>query len=173
MKVPNEHTELIYTSASGTPVYAMKDITQISAFRGVSAEKAKRFASLCLTEAELKSLLDKALDGINSKEKPDIAQAVSILHELKFRVSMICEENSLLELSYIYLMIDGEDMNEPSDEYNKKKAKLITEQLDLRGFFLRKALQLVDNFSARPGEDLLTYLEETKNLMTKLNRFLL
>lgn len=169
MKVPNNLTELIHTSMAGTKIYAMKDITQISAFRGVSAEKAKRFASLCLTEAEINTILDKALDGVNKTQ--DIAQAIAILHELKFRVSMICEENSLLELAYIYFMIEGEDVEKPSNEYNKKKVELMENEPDLKGFFLRGALKLVDNFSAKPDVDLLSYLAETKTLMERLNKF--
>jgi hypothetical protein len=169
MKVPNELVEVVYESLAGTKIYAMKDITQISAFRGVSAEKAKRFASLCLTEDELKALLDKAIDGLNKNQ--DIAQMVAILHELKFRVSMICEETSLLELAYIYLMIEGEDVERPSLDFNKKKATLIAEQQDLKGFFLRKALELVNYFSVKQGENLLSYLEETKILITRLSKF--
>ncbi len=165
----NKHVALVFKSILGTKVYAMKDITQISAFRGVSAEKAKRFAGLCLTESELKTLLDEAIDGINKRQ--DITQAIALLHELKFRANMICEENSLLELAYIYLMIEGEDMEKPSDDFNKKKAELITAETDLKGFFLRRALYLMENFSVKPGTDLLSYLEETKNLIQKLSRF--
>jgi aspartokinase len=165
-----EAVTVVYTSLAGTKIFAHKDITQISAFRGVAAEKNKRFASLCLTEDELKHLINTALDGINKKQ--DFAQAISILHELKFRSEMICEENSLLELAYIYLMIEGEDLEKPTQEFNKHKAALVEAELDIKRFFLQRALQLVGHFSQKPGVDLLNYLEETRSLMLKLSRFI-
>lgn len=164
----NPLLELAFTSAAETKIYALKDFRQISAFRGVAAEQAKRIASLCLTKEELTELLDQQMNAFN---KQDFAKATAIGFELKFRASMICEETSLLELAYIYLLIEGEDLEKPSEEINKKKAKLITEQSDLKGFFLRRALQLADNFSQKPGTDLLSYLEETKPLLLKLSKF--
>jgi hypothetical protein len=168
----SENNELLNEVAdfAGVKIYTLKDITKISAARGVSAEKAKRFASLCLTSTEMGQLLDVALEAVNKRQ--DIAQAISIIHELKFRHEMICEENSLLELAYIYLLIDGEDIDVPSNEYNAKKAKLVNERPEIKGFFLQWGLQLVEIFSKKPGVDLLSYLEETKHLMIKLSRHL-
>lgn len=166
----NDQVQVIFVSAKNeTKVYAHKDYTQISAFRGVGAEKAKRFANLCITEEELTKLIDSALDGVNKDR--DFAKAIAILHELKFRVSMICEENSLLDLAYIYLMIEGEDLEKPTQEYNKKKAELVEEEPDLKSFFLQKALSLVDTSSLKQGADLPSYLEEVKKFTIKFQRF--
>lgn len=161
----NPNIEISYTSLTGKiNVYGLKDITRISAFRGVAAEKAKRFAGLNMTETELKKLIDHAINGINQRQ-PDIAKAVAILHEINLRLQMICEENSLLELAYIYCMLEGEDDEEPTQEWNKKKAELAQAHPDIRAFFLRTALELAGNFSAKPGVDLLSYLEEIKGLV--------
>lgn len=164
----NPNVELIFTSEAGTKIFALKDLTQISAFRGVAAEKSKRFAALCLTQDEMTELLQAQADAFNKKEF-NVAAAIGV--EMQFRNKMICEENSLLELVYIYLFIEGEDLDRPTQEYNKKKAALIDAQLDLKGFFLRRALELVDNFSLRQDVDLLNYLEETKTLVLKLSKF--
>lgn len=165
----NDLVQVVFESLKGTKIYAHKNLTEISAFRGVTAEKNKRFASLCLTEEELLMLLDEQLTAFN---KQDFAKAAAIGHELKFRASMICEENSLLELAYIYLMIEGEDLEKPTQEYNKKKTALMEVEHDLKRFFLQRALELVNYFSAKQGTDLLSYLEETKGLMIKLNKFI-
>jgi len=164
----NNTVKLAYTSIAGTLVYELVDIGKISAMRGVAAEKAKRFASLNITHKELDSLLTVAIDGINQKQ--DIAQAISILHELKFRTSMICEENSLLDLAFIFLFLEGEDVDEPSEQMNAQKLKLVSEQADLRGFFLTEAFKLAALLSKKQGADLLDYLEETKHLITLYNR---
>lgn len=164
----NPSVEVAYKSIDGTVIYTLKDRTKISAFRGVAAEKAKRFASLCITETELNKLLDTAIEAVNKRQ--DIVTAIAILSELKFRNSMICEENSLLELAYIFLMLEGEDVDHPSPEFNRKKADLISKEPDLHAFFLQQALSLVDGFSQKPGADLLAYLQETKGLIEKMSR---
>lgn len=165
----NNNVEVVLTSKKGTKIYALKDLTTISAHRGVAAEKAKRFASLCITEDELKKIVNRGIEAINKNQ--DLVTPISILSELKFRVEMICEENSLLELSYIYLMIEGEDEEKPSQEFNRKKAEFLELEPELKGFFLRSALQLVNNFSQKPGVDLLSYLAETRNLVDRMKRF--
>jgi hypothetical protein len=165
----NTSVEVVFESANKTKVYMLKDLTTISAFRGLAAEKAKRFASMNLTKDELNKVLTMAIDAVNKKQ--DLVTAISALHELKFRSEMICEENSLMDLACIYLMITGEDIEHPTEEFNKKKIELANSQPDLKAFFLRGALQLADNFSKKPGADLLVYLEETKTMTQRLHRF--
>lgn len=165
----NKNTEVLFTSQKGTKVYTLKDLTKISAHRGVSAEKAKRFASLCITEDEFKRIVNRGIEAVNKRQ--DLVEPISILRELKFRAEMICEEKSLLELSYIYLMIEGEDEEIPSQEMNIKKGELIELEPDLKGFFLRTALQLAGNFSQKPGVDLLSYLEETRGMIDRMKMF--
>lgn len=167
----NPNVEIVVTGPKGIKIYKLKDITSISAHRGVAAEKAKRFAGLCLTEDEFKKVIARGIDAVNKRQ--DLVEAISILSELRFRAEMICEENSLLELAYIYLMIEGEDDERPTHEINKKKAELIEAHPELKGFFLRTALQLANNFSKKPDADLLSYLEETKSLADRMKRFTL
>lgn len=164
----NKNVKMAFKSMKGTIIYEMSDITRISAFRGVAAEKAKRFASLMLTSDELTKLLDAAIDGVNQRQ--DIAQAISILHEMKYRNSMICEENSLLELAYIYLLVEGEDIDVPSPEINKKKAELIRKESDLRAFFLSVALKLAGTLSLKQDADMLAYLDQVAPMVLKMNR---
>lgn len=167
----NPNTHLVYESLTkGTKIYALKDLSTISAHRGNHAEKMKRFASMAITETELKRLLDKAISSVN--EKQDLVQAMAIMHEIRFRTEMICEENSLLELAYTYLMIEGEDDEMINSEYLKKKKDLVEAEIDLKGFFLRWALALVNNFSQKPDVDLLSYLEETKSQAERILKFI-
>lgn len=165
----NEAVELVFTSSKGTKIYTHKDLKEISAFRGITAEQNKRFASMCITKDSLIGLLDLAMEAVNKRQ--NFVEALSIIHELRWRANTICEENSLLELAYIYLMIEGEDLERLTPDYIKKKTVLVEAELDLKRFFLQEALRLVDNFSMKQGVDSLTYLEETKNLLLKMSRF--
>ena len=174
MNQANQNNPLVkvaFKSIAGTLVYELADITHISAMRGVAAEKAKRFASLNITSEELTALLDKAIDGINSHQ-PNLSQAISILHELQFRNKMICEENSLLDLACIFLLIEGEDIDNPSEQVNKQKLELLHKEPDLKAFFLTEAFRLAGLLSTKQGASLLDYLEETKHLVTAMNRHL-
>src|SRR5690606_41243114 len=105
--------------------------------------------------------------------RSDLAGAIACLHEINWRLETICEENSLLELAYIYCMLEGEDDEQPTQEWQKKKSELVKSEVDLKAFFLRMALDLVNNFSAKPGVDLLTYLEKVKEVLEpRMSRFL-
>lgn len=171
LKVPNDLTELAYTSLKGTKVYIHKDITQISAFRGVAAEKAKRFASMNITSDELHKLVQESIDAVNKKQ--DFVKAIASMHEINWRLNLICEENSLMDLACLYLMVEGEDVERPSDEWNKKKRELCKGETDLRAFFLREGLALAGKLSSKQGADLLTYLEETTSLVrSRIERLL-
>lgn len=167
----NPNVQLVYTSISGTNVYAFVDVTtSISAHRGVAAEEAKRFASMNITKQELSRLITAQKVAINTKK--DFVEAFAIMQEIEYRLNMVCEEKSLLELAYIFFMIEGEDDELPSLEINQKKQRLANDQMDLKAFFLRSALELAGNFSKKQDANLLTYLEETRDMSKRIYRFI-
>lgn len=166
----NPDIEIVYTSLKGINIYGFKDINEISPMRGVSALKAKRFASMNLTRDEIKRLIDKATVAINKKQ--DFVEATAILYEIGYRNRLICEENTLLDLANIYLMIEGEDHAKPTEEMSKKKKEICEEHFDIKCFFLQNALVLMNYFSQKQDESLLIYLEETKNLAERIYRFI-
>lgn len=167
----NPNVQLVFESIAGTKVYSFVDInSSISAHRGVAAQEAKRFASMNITKTELTRLISAQKIAINTKR--DFVEAFSIIQEIEYRLNMVCEEKSLLELSYIFFMIEGEDDDRPTMDINQKKQQLASEQIDLKAFFLRNALVLADDFSKKQGADLLTYLEETKEIAQRIYRYI-
>lgn len=166
----NENVSLVFTSAKGTKIFAFKDpLSSISALRGVAAEEAKRFASMNITKQELKMLFNKCKTAVNIKK--DFTEVMAIIYDIDYRLDMICEEKSLLELAYIFFMLEGEDDEKPSLDFNLKKQKIVGEQTDLKGFFLRTALKLAETFSEKQEDNLLTYLQETKAMSERINRY--
>lgn len=166
----NPKVELVFTSSKGTKIYALRDILTISAFRGLAAEKAKRFSQMNISEKVLKELIQEYKKSVNVDQ--DFVKANSIIQEIEYRLEFICEENSLLDLASIYFFLEGENIEMPSDSFNKKKIEHAKLEFDVRSFFLRSALALTNKFSNSPEKDLLNYLEEIKMISERVYRYI-
>lgn len=166
----NKALQKVYTDKLGNDWYSLINVMDISPSRGVSAARAERYASLKISEQNLKQLLNVAIEGLNKNQ--DIVQAISILHELKHRTEFLCEENSLLDLSAIYYFLMDEDHEFPSEYHNAKKREIWEKDEACRGFFLHMALWLTKQFSNTVEEDLLKFMNETKDLANRIYQFI-
>lgn len=165
----NTSLTLVYTSANGTCFYALVNVLEISALRGLSAEKAKRFMELNITERSLKSLIDEY--KIAAKEN-DVNKFHSIVYEIGYRLEFLCEENSILDLVCIYFFLKDEDPAVPSEAFNKRKQELFKDDLAARGFFLQIGLTLCKKFSEKQEKDMLDYLADNKALSERILKFI-
>lgn len=165
----NPLLRLAFESSKGTIIYCHTDPLTISVQRGLAAEKARRFAEMNLTEKELKALIKEYKKSVNDL---DIVRAHSIIQEMEYRSELICEENSLFDLSKLYYFIEGEDIETLTDDIAKKKKDIFNAEMDIRAFFLAAAISLTQKFSKKHESDLLTYLEETKMMSARLYRFI-
>lgn len=147
----------VYTDSKGNKWYQHENVLDLSPARGVSASKADRFVSLRITEANLLALLDKAIDGVNDS-KPNFVQMAAIVHEIRRRMELMCEETSLLELASIYYFLQDEDPRFPSLHHNKAKHEIWKEDDMCQSFFLHMSLALTKQFSTISEEDLLKFL---------------
>jgi hypothetical protein len=166
----NPNVEVVFTSAMGTIIYALKDVTTISTFRALGAEKARRHSEFCITKDELTKLIQAMKDAVNLRK--DFVELMAMVQEMEYRNNFICEENTLMDLACIYYFLEDEDMEMPSDDFNQRKAKLAKAEFDIRSFFLQSALHLTKRFSEQQEKDLPLYLEEIKLLSQKLYRFI-
>jgi len=160
---------LVHTSKNGIEFYSYADPLQISALRGVAAEKAKRFLDMNLTSRSLTELVKEIKREAGAG---DIVKAFSIVQEIEFRQSFLCEESSILDLVCIYFFLKDENPEEPSEAFNKKKHKVFEEDAQCRGFFLKIGLALCKKFSPKQEEDMLIYLEENQILSERIRRYI-
>lgn len=167
----NTSLKKVYTDAMGNDWYCLNNILDLSPSRGLSAARADRYASLKISEPELKALLDKAIEGLNNTA-PDIVQAISILHELKYRTEFLCEENSILDLCAIYYFLNDENPDFPSEHHNNLKREIWAKDEQCRGFFLHMGLAITKSFSNIAEEDLLKFLQESKKVAERIYRFI-
>jgi len=165
----NPNLTLVYTSKNGTEFYSHIDPLQISALRGVSAEKAKRFVDMNLTSRALTELIKEIKKEAGAG---DIVKAFSIVQEIEFRQNFLCEESSILDLVCIYFFLKEENPEEASEAFNKKKHKIFEEDAECRGFFLKIGLALCKKFSPKQEGDMLTYLEENQMMSERIRRYI-
>ena len=162
----------VYCDALGNKWYCLTNILEISPARGLSAARADRYVGMKISEHNLSQLLNVAIDGLNKDQ--DIVQAISILHELKYRQEFLCEENSILDLAGIYYFLQDENPDFPSEAHNHKKREIWSKDEICRGFFLSMGLALTKRFSNTPEEDLLTFLKSqmTQEVAERIYRFI-
>lgn len=153
----------------GTKFYALKDMKKISGPRGISALNAERYVDMKIDEKTLKALLDEHKIAARTL---DVEKAFAIVYEIRHRLDFITEEKSLIDLACLYFFIEDEDLEYPSEEINEKKKEIIASCNQTRSFFLRIALNLTKNLSESEEENLISYLEETKMLASRVNQFL-
>jgi hypothetical protein len=165
----NPNLKIVFTTKSGVNFYAHHDPLTISPERGVSAEEARRYSEMCLSKKEMKALIQEYKKGVNNQ---DIVYSHSIIQEMEFRLNYIVEENSMFDLACLYFFIDGENVKTPSEAFNNKKRELYKSDPDVRGFFLPIALNLMKKFSELPDTDLSIYLEEMKNQVKRVHRYI-
>lgn len=159
----------VYTSKDGHEFYSHADPLEISAIRGISAEKAKRFLDMNLTEKEMKALLFECKREAGAG---DIVKAFSIIQEIDYRLNFLSEENSILDLVCIYFFLKDEDIEQPSEIFNKKKHEIFAKDLQCKGFFLRIGLTLCRKYSEKQEGDMLNYLEENKKMSERILRYI-
>lgn len=162
----------VYTDALGNKWFAQTNILEISPARGLSAARADRYVGLKISEHNFSQLLNVAIDGLNKEQ--NISQMIAIMHELKWRQEMLCEESSILDLAGIYYFLQDENPDFPSEVHNQKKREIWAQDEICRGFFLTLGLSLTTKFSNTPEEDLLKFLnqEMTKELGEKIYKFI-
>lgn len=166
----NPNLTVLYESKkNGAKFYGFLDPLSISTQRGLAAEKAKRFIDMKLTERSLKQLIKEIKKEAGSG---DIVKAFAWVQEIEFRLEMITEESSLLDLACIYTMLDEEDPNIPSDTFNRKKHEIFNQDPEAKGFFLAIALSVVKRYSGKREEDLFSYLEDSQAIAERLRRIL-
>jgi hypothetical protein len=150
--------------------YCLKNALELPAKRGVLAMKAKRFAEMKIDEESLKGLMQKVKTAVNTNQ--DFVEAMGWWQQIEFRLNMICEEKSILDLVSLYYYLEDESPDEPSKEANERKRKIFDEHPIVKGFFLRIGINMMNNFSMQHDEAVLSYLAETKKVTDQLTTML-
>jgi hypothetical protein len=146
--------------------YCLKDPTQLPAMRGIAAMKAKRMGEMKVTGEILEEIDKKIRFAINSKQ--DFVEAFAWWQELMFRVRLVTEESCILELVKLYYYLPDEDPEIPTEEFNKKKGEIFEQNPEIKAFFLRIGIAMMENYGMKHAEEVLSYLEETRKISERI-----
>lgn len=164
----NEALQIAYEDPiSKIKFYCLKNPLELPAKRGVLAMKAKRFAEMKIDEESMRGIMQKVKTAVNANQ--DFVEAMGWWQQIEFRLNLICEEKSILDLVCLYYYLEDEDPNQPTKEANEKKRKIFEEYPAIKGFFLRIGINMMNNFSMQHDEAVLSYLAETKKVADQLN----
>lgn len=152
--------ELVYTTRDGQKVYGYKNPMEMPAKRAFSAEIATKQASMNINREQLEGFLVAMETAGNAGQ---IVELFGYLHNLKERLTWACEEKTLENLANCYLVLEGENPDIVHPKWSERKKKIIKEDLEAKGFFLRYALLRTRDYSALSDKDILAYLETHKS----------
>ena len=158
-----------FKTKHGIKFYCHINPLEVSALRGLAAEKAKRYMDLNITERSLKALL---IDCKTKAGANDLVGAFAAIQEIEYRVNFLSEESSILDLSCIYFFLEDEDPDEPSEIHNRKKHEIFEQDREAKVFFLKIGLSIAKKYSPKQEADTLNYLEENQILSERLRRYI-
>lgn len=165
----NSALKIAYTSADGSNFYTFADPLAIGSIRGISADKARRFADMKITNRSLKELFKEFKAHAAAQ---DLVKAFWVIQEIEFRLEFLTEEKSTLDLVCIYFMLQDEDPEIPSESMNKKKHKIFETDPKANAFFLHIGVVLMSKLLGKPEEDLHAYLAENQILSDRIRRYI-
>lgn len=158
----------IYTDIFGNKYYILKEPTRISLKRSIAAESALRIAEFCITKEKLKELTDKAKEAVLSG---DYSLCVNILHEIQVRSEFAGEQETLINLSTVYVYMEHEPLNQYADYWQDKKKDIWRKDQEAQDFFLGLAWKLTKQYSNLSNIDILIYLRGVKEIERKMERY--
>jgi len=153
-----------------------KDVREIPAHRLRLAEMAAIEADLGITAKDGCLLIDTAIEKFEtwskSPKSTGLADALSILVELKRRFVSLAEEETLLKLATIYFTMNKEDpfVYNEIDQQAKKNAWNMDQET--KDFFLCRGAEITNFFGTTSDKDILTYLKQNQPELKKAAHFL-
>lgn len=163
--VASADLELLYTDRLGHRYYAYRDPLQMPIRRLIALESATRFLELNLTRAQLLHFLEQMEQSAN---RGQIVQLFHYLHEIKTRLSLVGEEECLLQLSACYFLREDEDPQ--TTDLNAEKIACWKQDPEAYAFFLTACLQPPEHSEADSSTDFPTFSQTIQPLLDDLQR---
>ena len=168
----NKALSIIYTSKSGDKFYTYNDQENLPPIRGIQFSKFQRIAELNIDHETFNTVLTEFKKAVN---KQDYYTAIALIYELDRRQSLLCEENSLLDMICCFCFLEDENPYSFEAHHYTKKKQIFNTDTDARAFFLTVSFPLLMKLKEKLPTDLINYLmnpmvqkeAEKLNLMLK------
>ena len=156
---PESELKPTYIDALGHTWYEFNNPLKLPSYRGVNAEVMMNQADMCMTSKMLTEYVDAIQEDLNNGH---ITKAFNRFEKMKERANMVGEETTLLNLAKTFFLLEGENPQKSSSEFDKIKDEVFRKDPKARDFFLLKAFKLLRDVSQFSDEDILSYLKERK-----------
>ena len=165
----NPDMKEIYRDNRGNRYYCNREAVKIPGKRLIAIEKTTRYAGLAITEETLKQLTDKMIDSGN---KNDWVTLFSIVKEIQFRLNLIAEEDTMLDMAALLYYDRYEDPQIIDKVLLSEKKERMKSDSDALDFFLLMVKKSTDQYNEISDEEILKYLAATKKYADRINNYL-
>ncbi len=166
----------MYKDKSGNIYYKFRDPREMPAPRLRNAEIAAIEADLCITAKDGSMLIDTAIEKFEiwakSPKSTGLADALSILVELKRRFESLAEEETLQKLATVYFVMNNEDPHHYIQSQQQAKLDAWDIDREAKDFFLCRAAEITNFYGTTSDKDILMYLKTNQPELKKAVHFL-
>jgi len=166
----------IYKDKNGNIYFGFRDPRQMPANRLRVGEIAGVEAELCLSSTDGSMLVDKVITDIEtwakSPKSTGLANALSVLVELKRRFESLAEEETLLKLATVYFVMNKEDPYHYNTLEQQAKKDAWNIDGEAKDFFLCRAAEITNFYGTTSDKDILMYLKQNQPELKEAARFL-
>ena len=121
-------------------------------------------------------LVDKVITDIEtwakSPKSTGLANALSVLVELKRRFESLAEEETLLKLATVYFVMNKEDPYHYNTLEQQAKKDAWNIDGEAKDFFLCRAAEITNFYGTTSDKDILMYLKQNQPELKEAARFL-
>lgn len=164
-----EGKTILVKTVNGVNYYRFKDDLDMPYGRYIYLSSFLQSIELRMNLATLNGYIDQLEANLGgSKGKIDVGGSVILLKQLKTRTKILFDEDLAYSLASCIFFTDDEELNTYSMEKNKKKIEAWRSSGSLDFFMLMPVRELL-GLKGISVEDLMTYLEQTRPVITELN----
>lgn len=157
IKWPETKLKEVYQDNLGNKWFSFENPLRIPAYRGVNAEVMINQADMCMDAA----MLTKYINTIQHHlDQGKLTTAFMHFERMKERANMLGEQTTLLNLAKTFFLLEGEDPQKNSAEFDNRKEQIWKEDKEARDFFLLAAFNIINDASGLSEKDILNYLNQ-------------
>lgn len=168
-RFPDKQFEHIYTDMFGYNYYVLIDASQMNYSRSIQAEAAITQAEYNITRDSLIKVIGEMKDFAN---KGEIVSLFALLEELEFRCAVAGEEDTLLNLSSVYVFREDENIDGYYPAFQADKISTWRKSDESRSFFLSLGYNITQTSNGISEIDIMNSLKVLTENESRISRIL-
>lgn len=150
----------------GHRVYYFKSIDNLTKFREMAIRLAYHQLELGVKLSDLRALIELGQESVN---KGDLAKIGTLFSYLEMQIDNYASERVILQVAGCGVLIDGEPLDDFTNEHEAIKTELLQKHPQLRAFFLTTSLRYLTELGSNlTGKDEQALLNNPARLTREL-----